>query len=299
MEAEIGLLSDWRDLPELPKAAYRQKQEARMGCGVVVTIIGVCIMGTHSGVRLLSCKADGGYEWLLPLVYLEAVVALVCLAGLMFDDPGVIERSAETCTPVPEEIAAKLRDKVPLARSMQNLTSETDGRTYCVRCFVWRPPAPPAYDGMRFDDYSAHAHHCSTCQRCVVDFDHHCGVFGRCIAGKGLSGNFKYFSTIIVAGYAGAGTATGSLFLGVLKCSPGQWWGSWGNVVLVIFAGYVGIAALGWCVVATFQCVGYLCDVANDRFKGYELQCALCATCPKRPSRANRGRAARAGLELV
>ena len=53
--------------------------------------------------------------------------------------------------------------------------------TPCKVCGVQRP---------------AGAHHCRTCDICTVDFDHHCGVLGRCIA----EGNRKAFIGLLATG---------------------------------------------------------------------------------------------------
>ena len=196
------------DLPALPRPASRQRTECRMGCGIVLTIVATCVMATHGGVRTLEC-APRRWDWLLYVVYAEAAVALLCLAGLVFDDPGTVRRSRLTCEPVPPEARAKLQNMAP--PNLQNVTG-ADGRTFCVRCYVWRPREPPAYDGDRFHAH-ANAHHCSTCQRCVTDFDHHCGVFGRCIAGDGFAGNMGYFKTLILMGVLGCATCVSFMFV--------------------------------------------------------------------------------------
>merc|ERR1712216_931419 len=79
------------------------------------------------------------------------------------------------CYPIPEEVAGKLMDGKRDMSGFHNIRSEVDGRTYCVRCYLWRP-----------SEIETKCHHCNICQRCVTGFDHHCGVFGRCIVAKNM-----------------------------------------------------------------------------------------------------------------
>merc|ERR1712194_396371 len=120
------------------------------------------------------------------LVWSEVVIAVCCVLVLLFAECGKIKRSPSTCYPIPAEVEDILK-----GRSRRRLTKNIDGPqgsptlgTYCVRCYVWRPPSRNGKE----------AHHCSTCERCVLAFDHHCGVFGRCITGA----NMPFFIILIL-----------------------------------------------------------------------------------------------------
>jgi hypothetical protein len=147
--------------------------------GMVLGIIASFSAITHAiAFGPLGTLPAGAWWASVVLINLESLVALVALIGLMTSDPGVIRRSPQTCYPMPADVAERLREGKPLPER-----NVTDGeRSYCVRCLVWRSSRPPTSESCSPGSPLLHPHHCSTCRRCVGDFDHHCGVFGMCSA---------------------------------------------------------------------------------------------------------------------
>jgi len=163
----------------------------------VCMFVGITWVASHAhkssvstGEAAMFCRA---------VIYFEALVAFSCLATLQYcgSCTVAVRRTPERCFPLPDELVHGLRrahaEGPPslsvttalrhAASGMHNVSDPAGQRgVYCVRCFVWR-----AEDG----------HHCSECQRCVEDFDHHCGVLGCCVAGRGLKGNMWLFLTLI------------------------------------------------------------------------------------------------------
>jgi len=186
------------------------RSESSTGITVVLVLIGICV-GIPNGVlhgQGWTWPADNepwdGVAVGMLMLYVEAIIALVCLAGIVFGDPGVIKRSQERCFPIPEPVLHRLRSGQSLV-GMDNFYEGSN--VYCVRCCLWR-----SLPRKGFRD--AEVHHCSICQRCVRDFDHHCGVFGRCIAGNGFSGNMGYFKMILLMAFAGIVTCFATVLSG-------------------------------------------------------------------------------------
>lgn len=216
-----GLQADLLRLPPLPDQDLCQmRAEASCGNTLVLFLIFLFVAPMQAYANSQGSNLSTIQRIWLAAIYAEAATAIFCLLGLMWDDPGTIKRTVENCFPQPDIVADKLANGESLD-SVGNIAGD-DGRVFCIRCLVWRP-----------DDHNTH--HCSTCQRCVVEFDHHCGVcvvpseprstrmhaytrwedgqprsahaqvFGRCIAGDGCGGNMGYFKTLILMGVLGCG----------------------------------------------------------------------------------------------
>ena len=143
----------WTVLPALMAPNLNaMRAQATGGSALVLGVIAACVSATHTAVALGN--VEGPLLFLLVgAVWSAAVVALVCLAGLMFGDPGVIARSEERCMPVPDgPIREQLMVGQTLSSDIRNYDDPTHG-SYCVRCLIWRRAADKV-------------HHCSTCQRC-------------------------------------------------------------------------------------------------------------------------------------
>ena len=203
-DEERSLLAEdlWPPMPT-PDHARRCRESIRG------TITVVCICAFSGGVAQWLASGGGApalseevASWLATALWSEIIVAAVCLAGLRWSDPGVLRR--DPWQQLPDDIAAKLLGCKPLPD--ENV--RVGGRTFCVRCLLWRPALPSAA-GLASSAAGGHeqgpkVHHCSICQRCVSNFSHHCGFFGRCIAGRGLRGNRKYLQAIVADGHAAA-----------------------------------------------------------------------------------------------
>lgn len=100
-DAEIAAGLHWSVLPPLfePNYAVRRKQSA-IGCSVVIGTIVGCVSATHAAVWFGELS-DPLPTIFVAAIWAETIVALACLLGLMFGDPGIIARSEERCTPVP------------------------------------------------------------------------------------------------------------------------------------------------------------------------------------------------------
>ena len=173
----VGHSSDeWamvESLPPLPSPKRIRLGETRLGLLCSAIFLAAILLP-------LTYMTPGSYPpplttdpmW-IGVLHVEGVIIAVCVLGIVLVDPCTIQRTPESCLPLPQLIEEQLSlGKTPPFAGMSNI--EEDGRVYCVRCLVWRPST----------DSSGRTHHCNTCQRCVSSFDHHCVFFGRCIAGR-------------------------------------------------------------------------------------------------------------------
>ncbi|GMT00484.1 hypothetical protein PENTCL1PPCAC_22658 [Pristionchus entomophagus] len=142
---------------------------------------------------------DAPYLWTnvspaLPIV--EALLALLMFGNLFkttFSDPGILPRAAsdeiaEEERKYYERIASETIDsenpnlnRSTVARTIQvNVNGVGMKLKRCQTCQLYRPPR---------------SSHCSICNNCILNFDHHCPWVGNCI---GL-GNYRYFYLFLLS----------------------------------------------------------------------------------------------------
>ncbi|GAU89069.1 hypothetical protein RvY_01664 [Ramazzottius varieornatus] len=106
------------------------------------------------------------YHFAIPLVSAILLLAAIAnLAAATFMNPGFLPR-ATADEPIPAEVPATYR--LVVVNGIQVKLK------YCVSCNFYRPPR---------------VSHCSTCNRCLEIFDHHCPWVANCIGRR----NYRYF----------------------------------------------------------------------------------------------------------
>jgi len=122
-------------------------------------------------------------------------------------------------------------------------TVNDDGEKWCRTCKHWRPPK---------------ATHCTACGFCMLNYDHHCGVVGNCIARD----NHRYFIALLGVG------AVGHVFLGI----------GVGLRIVKAFDDYGSDIWTHWWLYPMFLAAAYVVYLTLALFGFWAFQCFLAST---------------------
>ena len=144
---EDGLLSfPIAALPSLPQPnRHALSSEVARGIGLIGWCVAATVGNAHGLAWLVENEPATFWSPVLFSTHVQAVAALVAHANLLLREPGFVQRSRESCLPVPPVVAERLRAGDTLS-GLANVRNESDGASYCVRCCVWRPDPPPPAD---------------------------------------------------------------------------------------------------------------------------------------------------------
>ena len=191
----------WEQLPGLPRPHPNQREQVQRGVLLVLFATTLTVSLCEVTTRLMSPGL--ATRLMASAVEVLAIVAILCFAFLCFSTAHLLPRTAQTANPIPPAVVEALARGKPSELPSRNLEGD-DGRTYCVRCMVWRPA------GVK-------SHHCRVCNRCCVHFDHHCHILGRCIAGSGVRGNLLPFRLLLVSTAVGVLLCLVTVLVGAMR----------------------------------------------------------------------------------
>ena len=122
----------WTVLPPLPTPKYSaMNQQSAIGCATVIGIVFACVSATHVAVALGELS-DPLPTVFVTAIWAEAIIAMTCLLGLMFGDPGVIKRCEERCTPVPPGLIRNTLVRLSPLRSHRRCLPPQSPRLPCA-----------------------------------------------------------------------------------------------------------------------------------------------------------------------
>jgi len=107
------------------------------------------------------------------VIVVPLYVCIGCLVVLILAseiDPGVIPRGPNMTDPPPD----------PLPKQVVTINGRPVQMRWCTTCNILRPPR---------------ASHCSDCDRCVLNFDHHCPWVGNCVGKR----NYRFFILFLLS----------------------------------------------------------------------------------------------------
>lgn len=119
----------------------------------------------YPGRELLNIEENDGLRWLTLADIIVFVLTMVHFITASTMDPGIFPR-------VPAEDVIE-DDLMPLYKNI-NINNVAVQMKWCSTCKFYRPPR---------------SSHCSVCDNCVQDFDHHCPWLGNCIGRR----NYRFF----------------------------------------------------------------------------------------------------------
>lgn len=258
-QPDWSLLTGWSGVGQLPPLLRPEYLslccQKILGKFVVCMIVGMFVGITYAiTVANTVTKASPIAILCRAVIYTEAAAAFTCLFTLQYlGRCFYVKRNPTTCFPIPDEILrgmdramsadGSLTVKQALRKAANGLGNIADperpGSVYCVRCFVWRDE-----DG----------HHCSECNRCTSEFDHHCGVLGCCVGGNALRGNMWAFTGLLSMAAAGLVTMIATMLLcnipSIVAASMSDLLsrvGLWvGGLIFIVSGGCLGYRGFSW-----------------------------------------------------